>query len=515
MRIGPSEKCIAAPCAAHDAKPSTWRLAALLLAAIAAITLPAAAQTRDKNAPIASLPVAADWVQELRRDILPFWETPAALGDPVGNFPTFRCNDGLPTNPQAPCPEFLAAPDWIRSAVGRQYTRMISRQVYLYGVAYHLTGDPKYLQWAHAGVRFILDNAVNKTTGDVVSYWTNGKPAVDPDDQTSQDLAYSLVGLSFYYYLTREADLLPPMLRIESYIRQHYFDAKLGLYRQALKGWEADRIELVSQLDQANAYMLLLTPLLPQPEQKRWRAELAQIVQIIRNRFYDRGSTLFLGWLDPKAKPGDCVFVRADTDFGHTIKTYWMLHFIGRVLNDPGLANFAREKAPGILSRAFLPATGSWATQPTCKPAPDDIDRTSTWWMAAELDQAALTFGIGNPALLSYIPKTNEFWLKHMVDPRYGEVWDEVTLPDFTPRLPKVHLWKNGFHTAERALIGYIATSAIRSEPTVLYYAFQGCKLPVDVRPYYYDGRVASHAETPLAAMPGYCQTKVTFTGVH
>jgi hypothetical protein len=102
-----------------------------------------------------------------------------------------------------------------------------------------------------------------------------------------------------------------------------------------------------------------------------------------------------------------------------------------------------------------------------------------------------------------------------MVDPRYGEVWDEVALPDYTPRLPKVHLWKNGFHTAERALIGYIATSAIRSEPAVLYYAFPGCKLPADVRPYYYEGRVASHAETPLAAIPGFCQVKVTFSGIH
>jgi mannose/cellobiose epimerase-like protein (N-acyl-D-glucosamine 2-epimerase family) len=491
------------------------RLMMSLLLAVAAIAVATPASAQDKTDAIAALPAPADWVSELQRDILPFWETPAALGDPVGSFPTFRCNDGTVANPQAPCAEFLAAPDWIHSAVGRQYVRMISRQIYLYGVAYHLTGDPKYLVWARAGVRYILDNAVNKTTGDVVSYWSDGKPVVDPDDQTSQDLAYSLVGLSFYYYLTREADLLQPMLRIESYIRQHYYDPHQGLYRQALKGWEADRTELVSQLDQANAYMLLLTPLLPPPEQQRWRAELAQIAQIMRGRFYDSGSTMFVGLLDPKAKSGDCVFARDDTDFGHTIKTYWMLYFIGRVLNDGALVEFARAGAPGILARAFLPVTGSWATQPTCGTAPDNINRTSTWWMAAELDQAALTFGIGDPQLLSYIPKANDFWLKHMVDPRYGEVWDEVALPDYTPRLPKVHLWKNGFHTAERALIGYIATGAIRSEPTVLYYAFQGCKLPADVRPYYYDGKVASHVETPLAAVPGFCQAKVTFTGIH
>src|ERR1700676_3470939 len=175
LRIGPPGKRIPRRRTArrgstvnHRARPSAWRMPRLWLAVMAVVILPAATLAQEKNAPIAGLPLAADWVQQLKRDILPFWETPAALGDPVGSFPSFRCNDGSLPNPQAPCAEFLAAPDWIRSAVGRQYVRMISRQIYLYGVAYHLTDDSKYLLWARAGVRYILDHAVNKTTGDVV-----------------------------------------------------------------------------------------------------------------------------------------------------------------------------------------------------------------------------------------------------------------------------------------------------------------------------------------------------------
>jgi hypothetical protein len=81
--------------------------------------------------------------------------------------------------------------------------------------------------------------------------------------------------------------------------------------------------------------------------------------------------------------------------------------------------------------------------------------------------------------------------------------------------LPKAHLWKNGFHTAEHALVGYIATGAIRSEPVDLYYAFAGCKFPSGIAPYYYDGVVTSHTETPLPDMPGFCRAKVTFSRVH
>jgi mannose/cellobiose epimerase-like protein (N-acyl-D-glucosamine 2-epimerase family) len=474
-------------------------------------SVPASAQ--EKAAEIASLPPPAAWQQHLERDILPFWQTPSALGSPVGNFPTFRCNDGSLYNPQAPCAEYLTAPAWIRSALGRQYVRMMSRQVYLYGVAFHLTGDRRYLVWAHAGVEYILDHAWDNKTGDIASYWQDGSAVSTA--QTSQDLAYDLVGLSFYYYLTRDPYVLQPILRAEQYIRQNYFDPRLGLYRLALKGPDADRLDLVAQLDQANAYMLLVAPLLPQPYQEQWRAELSQIARIIRERFYDRASGFFVGTLAPATAKNRCIFDRVDTDFGHTIKAYWMLYFIGRLVHDSGLENFAREHAPAILRRAYLPASGSWTTQPTCDAKSGGIDRTSTWWMSAELDQAALTFGLSDFHLLRYIPATFDFWLKHMVDHRYGEVWDEIRLPDYTPQLPKTHLWKNGFHTAEHALIGYIATAALRSEPVVLYYAFRDCKIPPDVKPYYYDGTAASHAESASQAMPGFCRVQVTFSNVH
>jgi mannose/cellobiose epimerase-like protein (N-acyl-D-glucosamine 2-epimerase family) len=321
--------------------------------------------------------------------------------------------------------------------------------------------------------------------------------------------------LSFYYYLTRDDSVLQPMLRIEQYIRQNYFDARQGIYRFKRQGPEADRLVLVAELDEANAYMVLLAPLLPEPYQKQWRAELAQLAQTMRSRFYDRATGFFAGTLS--RKPDEkCIFDREDTDFGHSVKAYWMMHFIGRLTSDPGLDSFAREQAPKLLQRAYQPATGSWATQPTCEGKSQGINRTSTWWMAAELDQAALTFGINNPQTLKYIPATFDFWLKHMVDHRYGEVWDELSVPEFVPqKRPKIHLWKNGYHTAEHAMVGYIATSAIRAEPVTLYYAFQACKLPPVLHPYYFDGVVASHTETPLPDAPGFCQAKVTFSNVH
>ena len=53
------------------------------------------------------LPSLARWRQHVTDEILPFWDTPAALGTPVGNFPTFRCNDGTLPRPDALCPDAL------------------------------------------------------------------------------------------------------------------------------------------------------------------------------------------------------------------------------------------------------------------------------------------------------------------------------------------------------------------------------------------------------------------------
>ncbi len=471
------------------------------------------ARVQDRAAIVAALPSAAAWKQHFERDILPFWQTAAALGVPIGNFPTARCDDGSVYNPQTPCREYVGAPEWIKSAAGRQYVRMMSRQIYLYSVAFHLTGETRYLVWARAGVRYLLSHAFDKNTGGIASYWEGGKAFSEFADRTSQDVAYSLVGLSFYYYLTRDPDVLQPMLEIERYIRKNYYDQRLDYYRWERQGPNSERFELVAQLDQANAYMALLTPLLPQAEERQWRAELLHIARLMRERFYDRHSGFFLGTLSKT--PGEtCIFDREDTDFGHTIKAYWMIYVTGRVLDDKGLEHFASERAPAILERAYLPNTGSWATRPTCG-KPDGVDRTSTWWMAAELDQAALTFGLGNPGLLRVIPATFDFWLKHMVDRRYGEVWDELAVPEFTPRQrPKIHLWKNGFHTAEHALIGYLLTAAVRGEPALLYYAFPDCKLPAGVEPYYYDGAILSHSETPIPEIAPFCRVKVMFSNI-
>lgn len=101
---------------------------------------------------LARLPTGERWLTHLRDDLLPFWLMESAIGNPRGNFPTYRCNDGSLIDPAQLCPEQRYAASGIVFVYPeyRQYLRALSRQVYAYAVAFHMTGDESLLKFAYA-----------------------------------------------------------------------------------------------------------------------------------------------------------------------------------------------------------------------------------------------------------------------------------------------------------------------------------------------------------------------------
>ena len=109
---------------------------------------------------------------------------------------------------------------------------MKSRQTFLYGVAFHITGDERYLEYARAGVAWLRAHAYERDTGSAVTYWSGGKPGPPPDQRTTQDLAYAQVGLAFYYYLTRDPDVLADLIGLEHHIMTRYWESSPGSARR-------------------------------------------------------------------------------------------------------------------------------------------------------------------------------------------------------------------------------------------------------------------------------------------
>jgi len=505
-----------------------------------------------------------EWIEHFENDILRFWSTADALGIrgnqkvTQGNFPTWRCNNGTIFDDKVnACKEIINAPTWVANHKLLDYLRMKSRQTYLYGVAYNVTGQEKYLSWMRDGIRFIVDRGlIDGGKGGAYTYWQNGKPDNLGLARNSQDLSYVMLSLTYYYYLTNDASILAPIDNLKSYIFKTYADNASSTNGKTCLKWTASRPpantnppynldesskkELVAQLDQANAYLLLGSTNLPEPQRSQWKKDLRGLVNCMRFDYRDEKTGLIWGAIDLDRQKH--VGGHKHNDFGHTVKTYWTMYLAGRILGDTELQTFSRDNGLKILAWAYDTKDGAWNSRPLPKPGQLDceqsgpkacpIDHNRDWWIYAELDQGAATLSLDKPDparnwLGVELLRTHAYWRQNFFDKTYGDVWHRITVgkscdPNLRNEedscLPKVHFYKNGFHVPEHLLVSYLTSSAKRSQAASLYFATPSCSKPRTYTPYNLVGTAKVESCKPFSAGPldnsGLQKVKVTFTNI-
>ncbi|MFA7242123.1 MAG: AGE family epimerase/isomerase [Sulfuricellaceae bacterium] len=461
-------------------------------------TAPPTVPAYDIDKIVKDLPDGQRWIKHMEEELLPFWTMKTALGNPVGGFPTYRANDGSLVDPNNLPPEYKAAMAGglcgLVDQSKQDYVRVHARQTFGYGIAFQMTGKEEYLDHMKAGVDYFRKNAIDKNGG-AYSYKENGVWGPASPERTSQDMAYALSGIGFYYYLTRDEDVLPDILKIKNYIFETYFDKELGLLKWVNKDSKSkvcgdenttSQRELVAQLDQVYAYMTWLTPSLPEPYQTEWKKDLHKVATIMMEQFFSEKYGFFWGRITSSAtkKIGE-----PHTDFGHSIKTLWLIYQIGKYTNDMALVNFGKENAIRLIDVAYDPYTGSWTKR---FDANGVLDYDKEWWSLDELDQTTATISLVDPSYARYLVKTYDYWFTYMIDQKYKEAWHYVDGKTNKPVLkyPKQHSWKNFLHTSEHALVGYMTTQQLKGKPITLYYAFKDKKSTDFIHPYFYAGKV-------------------------
>lgn len=400
------------------------------------------------------------------------------MGAPKGNFPTFRCNDGSLPDLEKLCPELEAG--WIKDKLGRNYTRMLSRQIYTYGVIFHMTGSKEAFDAMKAGVDYLRKHRIDRENGGAFS-WVDqqGKPGLNWKQRTTQDLAYAQLGLAFYYYLTRDAAVLADIEMVKQHIFSHYWDPERKQLRWALQDSEENKAgqqELVAQLDQINAYMLMLLPVLPEPMAQAWRSDLRRLIDALLTHYHAEAEQRFYGYIHHQS--GKATTAR-HADRGHTIKAYWMIYLAARELGDTILQKKAEKGMRSVLEAAYLQLplgmlfsevdeefidleVGVWNAYYNGTGA--------AWWQYAELDQAAQTLALLDTTMYDYLIYTYDVWFGTFVDREKGGIlpWAKGY------QGAKNHFWKNGYHGAEHALIGYLGACQHQGETAELWFAFAG-----------------------------------------
>ena len=362
------------------------------------------------------------------------------------------------------------------------------------------------LQLARDGVDFIRSHALDPETGSAVSSWKAGVPGPPVLERTSQDLAYAQVGLAMYYYLTRDPAVLADIVRLKNHIFEKYWSPEWGMLRWTVAGpaKETGRKELVAQLDQINAYLLLLAPIVPEPLRSQWKADLLRLARVMVDDYYAPERHLFWGTLAEPRQLGS-----RHTDFGHTAKALWMIGRIGRLCQDKALIRFVDVEAAQVLAMARL-GDGSWGS----RLRPDGtVEASKEWWIYAELDQLAETQALSDRRWAKDLDLSAAFWLEHMVDHQHHEVWPGVSAKgEVAPGSLKIHLWKSGYHSAEHALVGYLTSRELERKPATLFFALADPKAAL--RPYLFAGTPGAVKVSPLPGFAGLARVEVGFSEI-
>jgi hypothetical protein len=228
---------------------------------------------------------------------------------------------------------------------------------------------------------------------------------------------------------------------------------------------------------------------------------VSTLARALRERFWAPEQGLFWGAIH---EPARRALGTHDTDFGHSVKSLWMLYLAGRLLDDGELAHFAKRGADALIARAFLPS-GCWASGVD---AEGRVDRGSNWWTSAELDQTSATLALVDRTQARYLAQSYACWLERFVDPVHHEVlpfvpanWPEDR--QAAAGAPKVFHWKNGYHAMEHALVALITTAGLRDQPLALHFAFRQRPAAERIQPYLFQGHIADETPVSLSAQPG------------
>lgn len=372
---------------------------------------------------------------------------------------------------------------WEPSAPWDKYPAMIGRQVFGFSAAYLLSGEDKYLDAARQGVDYLLEHAWDTQYGGWFNVLTEtGAPQ---DTSKSVDLQlYTDVGLTLYYFVTRDERVLQRVTESVGIRRTRAHDQEFGGYVQTLNrdlSVKDDAKGKHAHFGYTSSLLLNLSLATRDPEVLRFAEELMQISM-------ERMSDGEEGWLRgfPTRFDRRWSFTPALVDGREVISTGAQLTAALAFLRLYELTGKALYRQRGlalgerIARYAWDAQRGGWA---------DMIERAApyqprgapevSWWVQCYggFLQLHLYHIIGEKRYLERFEKMAAFWNDHFVDRTFGGVFHTVS-PDGHPIDDrKALVWKTSYHEMELALLNYFYLNlCVQQRPAVFHFRLRQAK---------------------------------------
>jgi hypothetical protein len=495
-----------------------------VLGAMLATLEPTPAPVPDEDSPVAATAEIPEvlrgdtWLRHHREDLMPYWDRTQALGEPLGNFPSFRGRDGelLPQSPD--------------STVRGLST--LARQVYGYSHAFMLTGEDRYLSYAKAGLDWINTHAKDQEHGGYYSRLTIDGAPVDPyADKDVFNLASLGLAYGMYFNVTRDPAAEADLLAVRDLIFDKYYDAATNRVKDALTYDLATEVDtnddggdITDLLVPGTAVLLPNLAILTDPARRaQFKHDLRRVTDSLitrhknssatnpRQRFWFWGRTLGFGDFDAP-----------QTDFGHNLKSYAMIHNANNLFADHPWQSLDADR-DALLQRAWDGRAARW-NQRIRSFAAHSVVPDSEWWIHDEADQllAAIDLhdGFADRAVQDRLATSAQSFLDVFVDREpfhpARETFARISRNPADTDRRKSFFGKNMLHNDEHALIMYLHGRALEGKPAKLYYAFPAEQaLTAVAKPYWFDAAGQTRTVTrDVTTLPGHKVVEVEFTGI-
>ncbi|MFY0628515.1 MAG: AGE family epimerase/isomerase [Reichenbachiella sp.] len=334
-----------------------------------------------------------------------------------------------------------------------------TRILWTFSISYLELKNPKYLAIAKRAYEYLKEHFIDQTNGGV--YWSlDCKGVVTNSKKQIYAQAFAIYGLSEYYKISEDKDVL--MLAIELYnlIEDNSLDKTYGGYLEAFdEKWNLLDDFRLSEKDQneaktMNTHLHVLeayTNLYMVWKDENLKSSLNSLIQLFLERFVQNNGHFHLFFDEQWNLKSN------EVSYGHDVEGGWLLHEAALVLKEESLIKKTSEAAV-LMTRASLKGLDEDGGLMNHGNTENVIDRNKDWWPQAEaLVGLVNTYAITNDQ--RYLDVANKVWRfiqSNMIDHENGEWFGTVDQYGSVDKLEdKAGPWKCPYHNG-RAMIEII-----------------------------------------------------------
>ncbi len=376
----------------------------------------------------------AFWKRQALSQIIPFWEN--TVDRTNGGFFTDIGRDGT-IGPES-----------------RKYPRMISRAVFGFSVAYLLSGEDKYLEYASYGLKYLTNYGWDRKNGGWYEY-VNSDSSPGESGKNLFDETYGNLGPSVYYLATHDKTALRYVEDVHRLMQAKAWDNEDGgYYAEVNNDWSVSGTEksFNAEIDTCSAYLIYYYLATRDPS-------LLEDLERISDTSIKHMIGADTGFVTERwSKKWNSI--DRELWVGHNLKTAWVLMRTYWLTGDDKYRDAALKIASAMIKNDWDTVNYGWFFQ-FRENNPGERKTVKDWWTQEEGNVLMLNLYrlTGDGGYLDYFKKCSYFWSTYIVDNKYGECYPTVQNNGAVIDGYKGNLYKSAYHTMEHALFNYLYTS--------------------------------------------------------